>query len=265
MILPGRSGASLASFCAALILLGLFPPLAQSEWYAGGYGGVSLTSKLQSVTLPTYGQELAFQRYPAARPQINQASLNQTFKTSDLDLATSYVFGGKVGYFFTDEKMPWLGVEVEAFTSKPNIRTQTLITRHDVNYNPNVVTIPCAVGTCPETTSTAGTLNITESSLRVVTVAFNVIARYPGKVFQPYVGVGGGGFYFQASNGTFQGRQWSPGLNALAGLKFRIFDEWGLFLEGKYNLSHINNLDPIYGLNAQYSILHLVGGATYHF
>ena len=226
---------------------------------------MSFAETLQSPALPTYGQNIAFQRYPGALPQINQASFTQTFKTSDLDLATSYVFGGKVGYFFTDAKMPWLGVEVEAFTSKPNIKTQTLSTRHDIDYVPNTITLPCGIGTCPEATSKVGTLSVRESSLRVVTVAFNVIARYPGKVFQPYAGVGVGGFYFQASNGTFQGNQWSPGLNALAGLKLLLFDEWGLFFEGKYNLSYVNNLNPIYGLDAQYSILYAVGGAAYHF
>jgi hypothetical protein len=56
-----------------------------------------------------------------------------------------------------------------------------------------------------------GQLQLEESSMRLVVVALNVVARYPGKVFQPYVGVGDGAFYF-SSNG-----QVVPGVNLIMG------------------------------------------------
>jgi len=109
------------------------------------------------------------------------------------------------------------------------------------------------------------TLPVTESSLRLYTVAFNVVARYPGKTFQPYVGVGGGAFYFNGS-GQFDGRQVVPGLNAQAGLKVLATDEWGLFVEGKYNYATITNLDPSgFGLSGVYSSLNVLAGVAYHF
>jgi hypothetical protein len=108
-------------------------------------------------------------------------------------------------------------------------------------------------------------LPLAESSVRLITVAFNVVARYPGKVFQPYVGVGVGAFYF-SSTGQIDGRQVVPGLNTQAGLKVLATEEWGVFVEGKYNLATITNLDPVgFGLSGQYSSFSGLAGIAYHF
>jgi hypothetical protein len=100
--------------------------------------------------------------------------------------------------------------------------------------------------------------------MRLITVAFNVVARYPGKVFQPYVGVGAGAFYFNSS-GQISGRQVVPGLNAQAGVKVFLTDELGFFVEGKYNYATINELDPTFGLSGVYSAYSGVAGIAYHF
>ena len=108
-------------------------------------------------------------------------------------------------------------------------------------------------------------LPLAESSIRLITVAFNVVARYPGKVFQPYAGVGVGAFYFN-STGQIDGHQVVPGLNAQAGLKVLATEEWGLFVEGKYNYATITNLDPSgYGLSGVYSAFNILAGVAYHF
>jgi hypothetical protein len=73
-----------------------------------------------------------------------------------------------------------------------------------------------------------------------------------------------GAFYFQGS-GQFQGSQFAPGFNGLAGLRIVLTEQWGLLLEGKYNLSSVEGLDPVYGLNGTYSIFHLVVGGSYRF
>ena len=52
-----------------------------------------------------------------------------------------------------------------------------------------------------------------------------------GTTFQPYVGVGAGGFYF-SSSGQIDGRQVVPGLNTQLGLKVLATEEWGLFVKG---------------------------------
>ena len=247
-----------------ILWAGLHPTMASAEWYAGGYGGISPSSAFHSVNMPTYGQQLAFQQFPAAAPSVNGATLTQTFKTSNVQLDSSPIYGAKAGYFFTDEKLPWLGVEVEVFTNEPNIKAQTLSTRQEINYTPNTVTLPCAPGTCPEARSINGTLGLSESSLRVITVAANVIVRYPGRFLQPYLGVGVGAFYFRSS-GQIEGQQVVPGLNAQFGLKVLATKEWGFFVEGKYNMAEVSNLDPTFGFGGMYSIFHAVGGIAYHF
>jgi hypothetical protein len=249
---------------------------AAAEWYVGGYGGLSAGGSLSNVTMPLLGQRLAEQQFgDAIKPTDaeGRGTLTQTFKTSDASLKNSAIFGGKVGYFFTDEKLPWLGIELEAFTTVPKIKPQTLSTVHDITYQPNDPEFASAPACqlngsglrCPASALNRSSLSVQESSLRVTTLAFNLIARYPGDILQPYVGIGGGAFYFSSANGTFQGRQFYPGLNALVGVKLLIDEEWGLFAEGKYNMANISNFDPTFGLSGMYSIYHLVAGIAYHF
>jgi opacity protein-like surface antigen len=237
---------------------------------------MSTSGFIKDVTMPLFGQRLAEQQFPQANEPLDangRGTLTQSFKTTDLSLKNSLMYGGKIGYFFTDERLPWLGVELEAFTSNPTIKTQSVATEHDITFQPNTpdtasncsLPIPPNPQLCPAFSRTKSSLSVQQSDVRVVTVAFNVIARYRGEMFQPYVGVGAGAFYFHSSSGTIQGRQWAPGLNALAGLKFLVTDEWGLFAEGKYNMANISNFDPTFGLSGMYSIFHFVGGIAYHF
>ena len=227
------TGISLIMF--ALLLISL-PSSALAEWYVAGFGGLSIPSSLSDVKMDTYGERLAFQQFPgAAFPP--QGTLTQSFNTSDLSLKNSALFGGKAGYFFKEEGFNWLGVELEAFTSQPTIKSQSVSTSQEVTYLPFNPLDPttCLPGfTCQAQVTNNGTLQLSESSMRLITVAFNVVARYPGTIFQPYVGVGAGGFYF-SSSGQIDGRQVVPGLNAQLGLKVLATEEWGLFVEGKYN------------------------------
>lgn len=258
-------------FLTATLTLLCFPGLAFAEWYVAGYGGLSIPSSLSDVKMDTYGQRLALQDFPGATPSIRQGTLTQSFTTSDIGLKNSPLFGGKMGYFFKEEGLTWLGVELEAFTAQPTIKSQTVSTRHDVIYLPfNPLPPPpgvnCQLGTtCQTQQTTNGMLSIQESSMRLITVAFNVVARYPGTTFQPYVGVGAGAFYF-SSSGQIDGRQVTPGLNAQAGLKVLATEEWGLFVEGKYNYATISNLDPAgFGLSGVYNAFNILAGVAYHF
>jgi hypothetical protein len=254
-----------------LLLIG-FPGSTLAEWYVAGYGGLSLPGKLSDAKMDTYGDRLALEQFPGAKIPPNAGTLTQSFATSDISLKHSPLFGGKAGYFFKEEGFSWLGVELEAFTSQPTIKRQTLSTTQDVTYLPffpNSATpvSNCTPGIfdCPAQVRNNGTLQLSESSMRLITVAFNVVARYPGTIFQPYIGVGAGAFYF-SSSGQIDGRQVVPGLNAQAGLKVLATEEWGLFVEGKYNYATITNLDPAgFGLSGVYNSLNVLAGIAYHF
>jgi hypothetical protein len=261
----------------AIFLVGLVAPdgrhEAQAEWYVGGYGGLSLSNALNDVTMPILGQNLARQQFPQAEDPLNangRGTLSQNYKTSDVSLKNSTVFGGKVGYFFNEMNLPWLGIEVEAFSTNPKIEAQSLDTTHEITYQPNTPASAAICAqfapppNCPAAVTNKSTLSLQKSDLRVTTVALNLIARYPGQVFQPYAGVGIGAFYFMGS-GQIEGRQFAPGLNTQVGLKFLATKEWALFVEGKYNLAGINNLDATFGLTGIYSMFHLAGGVAYHF
>ncbi len=245
---------------------------ARSEWYLGGYGGYSAAQPLKDVTMNNYGYNLAVNRYGYGPSNAEFGdSLTQNFQTSDLSLKQSALFGGKGGYFFNDEGFSWLGVELEAFTTTPTIKTQTVTTNQDITFllgpdhAPGACPLPPPNTQCSVQENLKSTLPLTQSTLRLVTVIFNVVARYPGTTFQPYIGVGGGAFYFNSS-GQIDGRQVVPGFNAQAGLKVLATEEWGLFVEGKYNYATITNLDPSgYGLSGTYSAFNILGGVAYHF
>lgn len=238
-----------------------------AEWYVAGYGGWSMPDKLKHVRLDTFGERIAIQEFPGAGSIPPLGTVTQSLRSSDLSLQQSPLFGGKAGYFFSHEGLPWLGVEVEVFTTKPTIKNQTVSTTQDITYIPNnpLPAGACVPGIdCLAQQRSTGTLEVSDASLRLITVAFNVVARYPGAIFQPYVGVGAGAFYFKGS-GQFDGRQVVPGLNAMVGLKVLATEEWGFFLEGKYSRATISNFDPTYGLSGEYSAFHAVAGLAYHF
>ncbi len=247
---------------------------ARAEWYVAGYGGYSTGGDLNDVTMPLRGERLARQQFPQADEPLNslgRGTLYQQFSTSDISLKSSAMYGGKVGYFFDNMKLPWLGVEAEVFTTTPTIKAQTVDTSHQITYQPNtpesatICADPLAARpNCPASVSNRSRLALSESDLRVITFALNLIARYPGSVVQPYVGVGVGAFYF-LSSGQIDGRQFVPGLNAQFGLKYLATQHWALFAEGKYNLAHVSALDQTFGISGLYSIFHVAAGAAYHF
>jgi hypothetical protein len=243
-----------------LFLFPLSPHHSRAEWYVGGYGGYNFSNSLTDTTMPLLGERQAQAAFPAFNPAQGD-TLTSSLETSDISLKNSAIFGGKVGYFFADEGLKWLGLELEAFTTEPTIKRQSVTTNLVATFSPRVVLPPFSV---PQTISQTSTLQLDESHMRLITVAFNVVARYPGKVIQPYIGVGAGAFYFNSS-GQISGRQVVPGLNAQAGIKVFLTEEWGFFVEGKYNYATINELDSTFGLSGVYSAYSGVGGIAYHF
>jgi len=176
---------------------------AQAEWYVGAYGGIATPGAFSNATLSS----------PTLGGGVTNARIN------DLELKSSLVGGVKAGYFF--DKRPWLGLETDLYTLKPDVKQQTIIG-----------------GT---TTGRVFADNLPTTSLRLTTWAFNVIIRSPsmGDIFQPYGGMGYGLFLANGSQGGHSDTHVTPGFQLVAGARILVTPKWALFGEFKFNRATI--------------------------
>lgn len=135
------------------------------------------------------------------------------------NLATSLLYGVKLGHYFDGPQWSWrggqLGVETEAFTVTPNLKNQ-----------PSMAGVPDEPG----------------RQFRVTTWAVNLLARSQQGRLQYYGGPGIGVFFAQLDGGASAGARLNvrPGLNALFGTRYMLTDHVGLFGEWKFNHSTFN-------------------------
>ena len=203
----------------------LFATTAQAEWYVGGYGGVSAPGGFSNVTVsdPTLGGG------------VTNARLN------DLELKSGLLGGVNGGYFF--ESRPWLGLETDLYTQKPDVKQQTIVG-----------------GTASGSVFAA---NIPTTSLRVTVWAVNLIIRSPSmsEVFQPYGGIGYAMFFATGSQGGQSNTQINPGFQFVAGARYVLTPEWAFFGEFKYNNTELR----FSGIKGNYDSQNFVAGLMYHF
>ncbi|HLZ34218.1 MAG TPA: hypothetical protein VKP13_09375, partial [Nitrospira sp.] len=87
----------------------MFVTTAQAEWYVGGYGGISIPGGLSNVTVSN----------STLGGGVTDAKIN------DLELKSNLLWGGRAGYFL--ETRPWLGLEADLYTQKPDVKQQTIV------------------------------------------------------------------------------------------------------------------------------------------
>jgi len=180
---------------------------------------------------------------------------------SDRELSRSILGGIKLGYYFP--RVPWLGIETEAFYTTPHIKRQ--ITEVTIQPGSILQGSPVVGGT---------TRNVlTGDHFRVITWApVNVMLRYHKTRLQPYAGVGLGVFFARINTtlAGFEGSQSSTsiGLNAKAGLEFYFTRHLSMFAEWKYNKTSFTfdpNSSQAAGIEADYQVHFATGGLNYHF
>lgn len=172
-----------------------------------------------------------------------KGSFGIDIKASDLALKNSPMYGLKAGYFL--ERLKWLGVEGEFFYSNPHVKQQTLSTTNP--FQP--------------------TLDVQGAHMRVAVAALNLMARYPGGRFEPYVGVGPAIYWARFSSAGPVQRTASDttvGLNVLAGARFFLTKQIALFGEYKYNQATFDFGGNVL-LKGDYSANSVVGGLSVHF
>lgn len=135
-----RLAAGILVIFAVGLALWSAPERAGAEWYVAGQVGPTFGDRLKDI-------------------QGTGSLTTLTPQISDFDLANSIAYGAKLGYF---PGGGWLGLEVEAFNTTPNIKSF----EGSAGYVPGV-------------------------HFRVTTIGLNLIARYPGRTYQPYIGIGG--------------------------------------------------------------------------
>jgi len=162
---------------------------------------------------------------------------------ADFDLSNSMTYGGKLGYF---PGHSWVGIEGEVFHTTPHIKSLG-----DDPGTPNVDPDPGI-------------------HLRLTTIGVNLIARYPGRTFQPYGGAGIGmaiariGDTATVRSDTDVATAW----NVLAGLRAFVTPKIAVFTEYKYTgatLHFDHAFGPQDGFRGNYRAQHLLVGLSYQF
>ena len=152
----------------------------------------------------------------------------------DFDLKNSVSYGAKLGYF---AEHSWLGIEGELLQTTPHIK--------------NLDDVPGI-------------------HLRVTTVGVNLLARYPGRTFQPYAGVGVGTVIAHLSDSatTQSNTDVTSGWNVLAGLRGFVTPYVAVFTEYKYTGATLR-FDQAFvtggGFEGVYKAQHVLVGLSYHF
>lgn len=158
----------------------------------------------------------------------------------DFDLQNSITYGGKVGYF---PGHSWFGIEGEVFHATPHIKS--------LPATPTLDEVPGI-------------------HFRITTVGANFIARYPGRTFQPYIGVGiGAAIAHIGDTDTVQSdTDVAVAWNVLAGLRAFVTPTIAVFTEYKYtgaSLQFDEAFGPDGGFAGNYGAQYVLGGLSYHF
>jgi opacity protein-like surface antigen len=108
--------------------------------------------------------------------------------------------------------------------------------------------------------------------MRVTNVGFNLLLRYPGQTFQPYVGVGGGALIARidesSGTGNVSASDIGPAFQLLTGVRAFVMPYVAVFTEYKYTQGTLvfdRAFPPGAGFSGDYRAQHLVVGLSYHF
>lgn len=245
------SGIGMRALWLTAVLMSLSVSSAYSEMYIGGQVGTTFFSdnnKLTRVDLTDLGG-------PPGSLLTPRGSI------SGRDLASSPVWGGKIGYYFPS--MSWFGVELEAYYTTPHIEQGP--TR--VTILPGTVVVGGSVASGSVTNVFPG------DYFRVITIApLNLMFRYNKARFQPYVGVGPGIFLsrINTTEVTFAGTQSSTkvGLNVKLGAEYFFTEHITGYGEVRYNYTRFSfdaTESGSFGFDATYNPIIFSFGVGYHF
>lgn len=254
----------MTSLLALLTPIVLFAPQAYAETYVGGQFG---------VTMPSVGKGLSDGDLTSTSAPFQNGVVSGTVNfpsgstVSDQSLTTSFMFGGKLGHYFSRAR--WFGLEAEIFYSTPHIKQQDITLRS----SPPATFTPSGGGPSTVLPSELTSPGVPGAHFSVLTIApINLMFRYPGNRLQPYIGVGPGIFIARIKDPSItQGEDSQSstklGLNSLIGVKYFLTRHVSAFAEGKYNYVRFNFEEnpSFFGFDATYSPISVSFGIAYHF
>jgi opacity protein-like surface antigen len=190
---------------------------------------------------------------PNGLTDVRGTGATASVKQGDLDQSSSGLYGFKIGYFFPG--LPWLGLEGDFYHSNPHVKEQSVS-----RLTPLGAVVP---------------FNVPGSHFSYNNGTLNIIARYPGKRFQPYIGGGVGVGWARLSDvHTFSTSTGQPIIESqsdkslaytgLAGLRFFATKHLAVFTEYKYTSSSFNFGGNI-AIKADYTAHNIVAGVAFHF
>jgi opacity protein-like surface antigen len=153
-----------------------------------------------------------------------------------VDYKTSAAYGVKLGHYLN--RMRYLGFEADYTHSNPHLK---------------------------------GKGGVPGEHFRVDSIALNLLARYPGEKFQPYVGIGPAIMVANINDTATPGNstQWDSklGFNAEAGVRYLLFRNVALFGEWKYQKAnfHYRETPTLNSFQAPYAAQHLMFGVAWNF
>lgn len=213
-------------------------PFVASLWMAGCWFISFCTPNLVSAEMYVAGQAGVnfadrINSIAGTGPSAGVPNLNPA-PDPDFDLQNSITFGGKIGYF---PGHSWIGIEGEVLHTTPHIK--------QLDSDPGI-------------------------HMRITTVGANVIARYPGRTFQPYVGAGIGAAIAHIGDTTTvrSDSDVAAAWNILAGLRAFITPKIAIFGEYKYTGATVKfdqAFGDLGGFSGNYRAQHVLGGLSYHF
>jgi len=235
-----------------------------AETYIAGQFGITFPS----LGIPSLGNGLSDGNLTTTSLPVQTGTLNipSGATISDQELKTSYLYGGKIGHYFSRAR--WFGIEAEIFYGTPHIKQQNLTIRSET---PMTLTPSGGGPSTPAGYEVSG--EIPGAHFQVLTIApLNVMFRYPGKRLQPYIGAGPGIFIAQikdhsVTEGDNTQSSMKFGLNALVGIRYYLTRHVSAFAEGKFNYVRFSFKENpnLFGFDATYFPIHGSFGLSVHF
>ncbi|MEK6761389.1 MAG: porin family protein [Nitrospirota bacterium] len=199
---------------------------------------VLLLAVLSSITIPAQAEwYVAGQAGHSFADSLRNVTTTGPFSGIELqafDMKNSLAYGGKVGVY------PYhgsLGIELDVNHSTPHVK--------NIDNTPGI-------------------------HLGVTNVGVNVLFRYPGTTFQPYLGLGPGILIARLGRSveTESDTQVSVGFNFLTGVRAFVTPNVALFTEYKFTDAKFDfngAFGSFGGFNSTYRAHQLFVGVSYHF